>query len=251
MIIVDQFSRPLANGTRAYGPTRPATRGVGAIGLLLLANLSVLFLPSAAIAADWVRGGADGTQPWWGVRGGLQFAIPPASRGPRGLVRILYPTLPGGKYDLVNFIAVEPVAGGRKGLSELEHSRLDGMAGKRFRVDPAKIKGELSTLADGGQRLGVAVQIEPFDNGAHVRLEIEQFSDRPNEIAMTLSAEADSAEIEYGTLTATMGNKARARQLWLRDEVVSSLNLYPEHRGTGFAPHTFYPLDKLTVTSSN
>ncbi len=32
---------------------------------------------------------------------------------------ILYPTLPGGWYDLVNFIAVEPIVAGRRGLSAL------------------------------------------------------------------------------------------------------------------------------------
>jgi hypothetical protein len=30
-----------------------------------------------------------------------------------------------------------------------------------------------------------------------------------------------------------MGNLARTRLLWLKDETVSSLRLYPEHKGEG------------------
>jgi hypothetical protein len=45
-----------------------------------------------------------------------------------------------------------------------------------------------------------------------------------------------------------MGNLARTRLLWLKDEVVSSLKLYPAHRGNGFAPPQVYPLDRLART---
>jgi hypothetical protein len=45
-----------------------------------------------------------------------------------------------------------------------------------------------------------------------------------------------------------MGNLARTRLLWLKDEAVSSLKLYPEHRGDGFAPPQVYPLDRLART---
>jgi len=44
-----------------------------------------------------------------------------------------------------------------------------------------------------------------------------------------------------------MGNKARARLLWLKDEVTSSLKLYPEYAADGFAPHTVYPLGGCTA----
>lgn len=207
----------------------------------------VLAAASSAPATEWVRGGPDGTQPMWGIRGGLQFAIPPASRGPRGLVRLLAPTLSGGKYDLINFIAVEPIVNGKRGFSELEHSKLDNRAGKRFWVEPDGITGELSRLDGGVEQLTVIVHVERFDNGASVRLIIEQRSDRPDEIAMTLQAEPDSTPIQYGILTATMGNKARARLLWLKNETVSSLSLYPDYKGADFAPPSIYPLGRLSV----
>ncbi len=99
-----------------------------------------LILATAALAAhgaDWVQPGLTTNQPVWGIRGGLLWAVPPAGfRGgePRGLIRVGYPVLPGKRYDLVNFIAVEPVVKGRRGFSELEHSRLDNVAGKLIRA---------------------------------------------------------------------------------------------------------------------
>ena len=50
-----------------------------AIGYLLAA-IVVLALTTLARAVDWVRGGDDGKQTRWGIRGGLQFAIAPAVR---------------------------------------------------------------------------------------------------------------------------------------------------------------------------
>jgi len=45
---------------------------------------------------------------------------------------------------------------GRRGFSELERSRLDTEAGRRFWVDKDAIRGKLTTLPDGAQRLTVA-----------------------------------------------------------------------------------------------
>lgn len=100
----------------------------GMAGLLGIAGVA---------AADWMRAGFGTNQPVWGSVGGLQFAIAPAGfrpNEPRGLIRVGYPILRSGRYDLVNFIAVEPVVDGEKGFSELERSRLDDVPGKRFSV---------------------------------------------------------------------------------------------------------------------
>lgn len=213
-------------------------------------------------AADWVRAGLTTNRPSWGLKGGLQFAIHPGGfrgkeGGPRGLIRLGYPILTNGGYDLVNFIAVEPVVKGRKGFSELEHSRLDGVAGKRFwAINPlgergpglAADAGELSSPGAGVEQLGVTLGVEQFDNGAHVRVVASQRSDAPDELQLTVRAEPDSAPLDYCILTATMGNLARARQLWLSNEVVSSRKLYPDYKGAGFAPHTMFPLERLLVT---
>jgi hypothetical protein len=156
--------------------------------------------------------------------------------------------LTNGGYDLINFIAIEPVVKGRRGFSELEFSRLDQRNGKRFWVETAA--GQL-TVTNGVEQLEVTVLVERFDNGAHVRLRLGQRSDAPDELRLTLEAEPDSAPLDYGLLTATMGNKARTRQLWLRDGPVSSLRLYADFTGSGFAPHRFFPLERLPRNASS
>ena len=222
--------------------------------------LLILFL-SSSLAADhpWIRAGLNTNAPLWGVRGGLQFALHPAgfsgrNGGPRGLIRIGYPTLTNSAYDLINFIAVEPIVAGRKGFSELERSSFDGKPGKLFwtgaldepatntpHLDPGKIISH----TNGVEELSVTVFVERFDNGAHVRLTLSQRTDAPNELRLTIHPEEGTAEIETCILTATMGNKARARIVNLADGPVSSLQLYPDYRDIHFAPHTIYPLERL------
>jgi hypothetical protein len=208
-------------------------------------------------AAEWTKPGEGNGSPVWGLKDGLHFAIYPGGftegdGGPRGLIRLGYPTLPDGGYDLINFIAIEPTVAGLKGYSELEKSALDHKDGKVLwtgkadepsgkRLDPGIVK----TISPGVEELTVTVFVEKFDNGAHVRLTLAQRSDMPDELALTVEAEADSAPIESCVLTATMGNKARTRILFLKDGPVSSLQLYPEHRGDQFGPHTIYPLERL------
>ena len=229
--------------------------------ILCAATLSFC-LPGGARAreADWVRAGLNTNQPLWGVRGGLLWALPPGGfrspSGPRGLIRVGYPIATNGGYELVNFIAVEPIVHGRRGFSELELSALDHTSGKRLWAvgetnlgpaapQPTLTPGRLFQPSPGVEQLNVTVQVEPFDNGARVRLAVSQRSDAPDEIQLAVHADPGSAPIEYCILTATMGNLARTRLLWLKDEVASSLRLYPKHKGEGFAPHHIYPLDHL------
>ena len=205
----------------------------------------------------WVRAGMNTDRPIWGIRGGLLWGLPPSSGrsdGPRGLIRLRYPVLPNGDDDLINFIAIEPVVDGRRGFSELESSKLDGVRGKRLWArDPGDLvgpttmlpTGRLTQLDTGVECLTVHVTVERFENGAHVDLTLRQRSDAPDELELIVHREPDSAPIEYCILTATMGNKARARQLWLRNEVVSSLDLWPNYKEAGFAPHRLFRLDRL------
>jgi hypothetical protein len=51
--------------------------------------------------------------------------------------------------------------------------------------------------------------------------------------------------MDFCILTATMGNRTRARELWLRNETVTSAQLYPDYKETNFAPHSIFPLDRL------
>jgi hypothetical protein len=236
---------------------------------LVLCTVNLLFGCAGfenAQAADWVRAGLSTNQPMWGVRGGLLWAIPPGgfragAGGPRGLIRLGYPMSTNGEYSLINFIAVEPVVNGRRGFSELEMSALDHTRGKRMWAvgetnitpdasQPPLVPGRVSRPSNGVDQLEVTLQVEPFDNGARVGLVISQRSDAPDEIRLAIHAEPGSAPLDYCVLTATMGNLARTRLLWLKNETVSSLRIYPEHKGDGFAPHQIYPLDRLGRAAS-
>jgi hypothetical protein len=223
-------------------------------------TLVVLFAALQGTAADWIRPGLNTNQPVWGIRGGLLWAIAPAgfrTGEPRGLIRLGYPVLPGGGYDLINFIAIEPIVKGSRGFSELEHSRLDGIPGKRITAQSEGgesatnlVSGKLNRTSNGEEELEVTLGVEKFDNGAHVRLTVHQHNGRPDEIEFSIFAEPDSASLDYCILTATMGNMARTRQLWLENEVVSSLDLYRGYHETGFARHEEYPLSRLHRTGS-
>lgn len=230
--------------------------------LLSPVHFLLLLLAATSFAArgDWSRPGLNTNQPVWGVRGGLLWAVAPGgfrSGEPRGLIRLGYPVLPEEHYDLINFIAIEPIVAGHRGFSELERSQVDGKAGKRIwpegpdsALTTNLVPGQIGELSNGQQELRVALRVEKFENGAHVRVLICQRSDRPDEIELSVVREPDSASLEYCILTATMGNMARTRQLWLNHEMVSSLKIYPDYRGTAFAPHQEYPLSRLHRTAA-
>lgn len=207
-----------------------------------------------AAEVKWIRAGVTTNALLWGIDGGMQFALHPAgfsgrNGGPRGLIRIGYPTLTNGGYDLVNFIAVEPIVNGQKGYSELERSGVDQQHGKVFWTGaserPELDAGKISSPEESVEHLEVTVRVEKFDNGAHVRLRLSQRSDRPGELMLTVESEPGSAQIESCILTATMGNKARARLLFLNEGPVSSLQLYPDYREENFSPHRVFGLERL------
>lgn len=107
------------------------------------------------------------------------------------------------------------------------------------------VLGQLVRQVNGQEELEVGLHVGKFENGAHVRLVVRQRTDRPDEIQLIVFQEPDSAPLEYSILTATMGDMARTRQLWLNHAVVSSLNVYSDYRDTGFALHREYPLSRL------
>ena len=172
------------------------------------------------------------------------------------LIRLGYPVLADHNYDLINFIAIEPIVGRNRGFSELERSQLDGIPGKRIWAEASGtgltnglVPGQLRKRPDGQEELQVNLRVEKFENGAHVRLALLLRGDRPDEIQLSVFREPDSAPLEYCILTATMGNMARTRQLWLSNEVISSRNAYADYKDKGFAPHKEYPLSRLHRTS--
>jgi len=214
--------------------------------------------PSPAdLSGRWIRpAGPVPREPRWGHPAGMQLGI---SSAPRGLLQIFTPYLEHPPERLVNYIAVEPVPAGsaERGYSELEPSTLDpGERGKRmWAVDhpsDAAVRARLDPdpgivdTADGVERLTIWIRVEPFDNGAQVRVRVRFRADRPHEVELAGYAVSGSAPLDRLVLTATMGNWARLRRLELADRVLTPAGLWPGFTGTGFAAHASFGLDELT-----
>jgi len=211
----------------------------------------------------WLRPSPDGpAEPVIGLRDGLRIALWPAARGPRGLIRICTPyVFPDQSRSLINFIAVEPIVGDWRSLSELEHSSLDDRQGLRMWLsdtsDPSDrsdrppwnpSRGKTSKIKARGKYvevLTVFLNIEKLDNGAQPVIQVTFRSDRPNEVGFKVFAAKDSAKMESCVLSATMGNYARTRLLWLKDEVVDSRKVWPDYSGNDFVGTDDFPLKRI------
>ena len=199
-------------------------------------------------AGEWYLPSNQTNQPVWGVSGGLKCALPLVGmmdRAPRGLVRLHFPVSPEGGYDLINFLAIEPIVNGQRGFSELEFSESDRKPGKRMWLEDAP---QVIKQANGREGIKGIIRIEKFKNGAHPYLVFSMSGEQPDEIKLQVFAEPDSELMTSCILTATMGNKARARCLWLKDEVVSSLKVYPNFQGNGFAPPRVFHQERMLRT---
>lgn len=164
--------------------------------------------------------------------------------GPRGLFRVGYSR--GGRTQLVNFIAVEPVdMAGRRGFSELERSPSDGRPGLGFAVlATTETAGAWRTRVTSAS-LNVAFRTDRFVNGAGILVNARFDSRRPDEIEFRVRATSDSAALHACILTATMGNFIRARELWLAGRTATAAELWPDYHGYDFAPDRFVPLEQL------
>lgn len=209
----------------------------------------------------WLRPDTSGlAEPTIGFKQGIRIGLWPAASGPRGIIRIYAPyVFPDQDRHLINFIAIEPIVGGRRSLSELERSTLDDMRGKRlwftdeidYSPKPALpwvcSKGKTGTIRVGKRdvrTLSVVINFEKLDNGAQPIVVASFREDRPNEVAFKVYSAKDGAAMESCVLTATMGNYSRARLLWLKDEVVDSRKLWPGYTGSDFVGTPDYPLEK-------
>lgn len=222
-------------------------------------HLKTGVLRPASDDGGWIRPVADeGSEPRWGIPGGMQIALPPTP-GPRGLLRVFTPYLGHSRERLVNFIAIEPIPTGaaQRGFSELEPSSLDpGERGKRLwsadSLDAARtpgdptrpVRGVIDTV-DGEERLTVWIGVEPFASGADVAVRVCFRADRPHEVEVAGFAHPTSAALDHLILTATMGNWARLRHLHLADRMVHPRDLWPDFEGTDFTEHGRFPLSQL------
>ncbi len=212
------------------------------------------------IDGRWVQPSASSpAEPVWGHAEGLQVGLWPTG-GPRGLFRIYAPYLGHQNGRMINYVAIEPVDlhSGSRGFSELEWSRLDNVQGLRFwttddpadetPVDPREPARGTVTLDGDIETLTVIVRIEPYENGAHVYVELTFRSDRPYEVGFSTYVASGSIPLAACIVTATMGNYARLRTLHLADRTIDAADLWPGFAGDGFAPHVTFTADELLRT---
>ncbi len=217
-------------------------------------------LAPATIEGRWVRPAkGEASQPVWGVKGGIRVGLWPTP-GPRGLIRIYAPYLGHPPLRMINFVAVEPIVNRWRCLSEMEQSGLDGVRGKAMwtgdamEADPQPAtpwrpaRGTLTTI-DGVEALTFFVFVEPFRNGARPVVQVVLRQDRPHEVEFRVFAAKGSAKMRACVLTATMGNYARLRHLWLKGEVVASTKLWPKPplNRHGFTAHREWGLGRMLV----
>lgn len=195
--------------------------------------------------------------PVWGHANGIMVGLAPLP-GPGGLIRIYTPYLDYDFPGVMNFIAFEPIPKGseHRGFSELEISSLDkGRRGKRFwssddatavipRDEAYPARGVIEII-DGEETLTFYVFSEPFDNGAKVYTRLRFFESRPYEFEITTNTYDDSVDLDYFITTATMGNKARLRTLFLKEGQTSSHELWPDYKDIHFTSHAVFPLTHM------
>ncbi len=225
--------------------------------LLMLALFLGPAVGTRAVAQSrWIQPSVDDEAPVWGLKNGIRIGLDPASI--RGLIHVYTPYLDRKNKDVINFIAIEPIVRGSiyRGFSELEKSALDSVQGKRIwssdseaghtpRETVPAARGVISTI-DGTETLTVFLFVEPFDNGAKVYVRARFHADRPCEIEFSTFRYEGSAELESCVVTATMGNYARLRTLWLGNgETRNSKDVWPDYAGDGFAPHEFIAYEHM------
>lgn len=200
-------------------------------------------------SSKWIRPISDSISiPIWGHQQGIRVGIAPTP-GPRGLLRIFTPYL-GHKEDKVfNFIALEPISKGstERGFSELEMSQLDNVRGKRFWSSNDSICKDSPSLLqhssgiveniDGIETLTLYIFSETFENGAKPFVRLRFYEDNIYEFELSTYKCSDSVPLEHFILTATMGNYARLRNLYLNDTIKSSLKLWSDYNDNHFTQH--------------
>jgi hypothetical protein len=197
-------------------------------------------------------------EPTWGIKGGIAVGLWP-NPGPRGLIRIYTPYLGQPRLVPLNFIAVEPKIGGVRGLSELEPSHLDqGAQGKAMWSGDSRDEALVSTppwrpargrinTEEGHKVLSVFLGVERFNHGVSPVVEIRLREDRPHEVGFRVFSRPDGKAMRSCILSATMGNYARLRRLYLKDHVEVSHRVYELFLPVfaGFAAHREWGIGQL------
>ncbi len=229
--------------------------------LIIISSLSF----SDDTGGKWIfPDGIKDTDPYWGIKDGIGISCPPHKGVVRGLLGIHTPYL-GHKPDRVlNYIAIEPVVDNQRSYSELEISKIDNKQGLKIRTSDKFIPDySINMLSDipakgiieekdGIQTLTFYIYIETLANGSKPIIQVILSDNKPYEIAFRIFAAKDSKPFRTCILTATMGNYAQLRYLWLKGEIIEAKNLWPDfsEKDIGFAPHKQWHADSILKLDS-
>lgn len=183
----------------------------------------------------------------WGIANGIAFGVQKNSKPPQmdnapggtwapGLIYVMF-TDETGKTYFFNYL----------GFSILGKNGLDQSEAEKIVFTPVSTKAE-------GDILTVVFETSNFDKNKiplNVALKIDKNKPREIEIS-TSNPMQDSKPVIYIHVSATAGNLGRIRDLYLRDEVVNSKDLYAgEQPGNGcFYAIKLFDLDRLKADSS-
>jgi len=225
-----------------------------------LSGLLLLCLCGAVAGADFIRPMQAGDPLIYGIRNGICVAVFPSALdgrpmgGPRGLIRVGHQE--GGKFHLLNYIAVQPLVQGAMGLSELERGG-DGLPGKPFWVGSSQTDGGIGSNGDvrglvhqtaQGSALTFVLFVERFVNGAAPVIEVTLYENQPDRVQFRTFSGTGGSTMQRCDLSSTMGNQSRCRTLWLDASTVNAPDLYAGYTGDGFVEHAPYRLGTLHKT---
>ena len=237
------------------------------IAFFLLATLPSLVVYAQDTATHrWIRPDHAVDEAVWGIENGIVFSLwpyglenreqRPYGGGPRGLIRVGYQY--GGETYMINFLAIEPIVGGKIEFSEISPSVVDGHWGKLLWAGDgpeassyyptARARGVVSQVGDAEQaieELSVYIFMERFVHGAAPYLKLSIRSDRREELCVQVFHREGSASMDRCAITATMGNYSRLRNLYLKSDVVQSTQLYAGFDGIDFIEKDSYPIDQF------
>jgi hypothetical protein len=237
--------------------------------LLAVSLLAMLFHTHIILAQAannlWIRPAHAKSPAVWGIKNGIVFSIWPSAiegvneentGGPRGLIRIGYEDK--GTVYHINYLAVEPVVDGKMEFSEISPSQIDNRWGKLMWAGDtenqtdyfpaAKTRGTIThpdMQHPEVEELSVYIFMERFMNGAQPYLRLSIRGDRPQELGIEIFNQRGSALMQRCAITATMGNYSRLRNLYLKDKVVNSKELYKGFDGLDFIEKQSYPVQQM------
>ncbi len=236
---------------------------------LIIAGLFLILTANAQptpTGNPWIQPADEKSPPIWGIHNGIVVGLWPAAiekgpadantGGPRGLLRIGYEYL--GTTYLINFIAIEPLVNDDMEFSEVSPSSVDGKWGKfcwaagdtlgALCTPYANTKGNIShpdPLHPDITQLSFYVFIEKFLDGANPYLKLTIRSDHPGELGIQVFDREKISVMQRCALTATMGNYARLRRLYVKDQVVDAGKLFAGYHEIGFAEKEPYPSNRM------